>query len=212
MLTEANAPAVSEVTIRPGGCGGCTLCCKVMGVTSLAKPANVWCPHCQTGVGCGIYESRPVECINFICGFLSSPDLPEEWRPVVSKLIIDTQTLPGTMLVLVDPARPDAWRRQPYYAALKAWARAALANQSRVIVRVGRRNIVILPDCAVDLGPMQSDEAIVVLSAMGQSRGSPGYQVYVAKSDVWEKVALEVRQGKRIPTPAEGFRAGRRLD
>ena len=77
-MAIAEAAAPGEMQIRAGGCGGCTLCCKVMGVPSISKPASQWCKHCRTGFGCGIYETRPGECRNFICGYLSIPALPEE--------------------------------------------------------------------------------------------------------------------------------------
>jgi hypothetical protein len=204
------APAGQE-KIRAGGCGGCTLCCKVMGVPSLDKPANQWCAHCRAGIGCGVYDNRPAECRTFICGYLSMPALADEWKPVVSRLVINTQSAEGTMIVYVDPARPEAWRRQPYYGALQAWARQALPSHGRVIVRLAERNIVILPDHAVDLGALATDEVIVVLSMAGRG-GEPGYQVYAAKSDTWAKVGLEVQQGHQIAAITEGFRSGRRLD
>jgi len=193
-------------------CGTCTACCKVFAIPErLNKPANKWCQHCRTGFGCGIYESRPGECRTFICGYLSIPALPEEWKPAASRLVIDTQTAEGTMFVYVDEARPDAWQRQPYYGALQGFARGALANRGRVVVRVGARSIVILPDGAVDLGPLAADEVIVVLSSGGRA-GPPAYQVYAAKTEAWSKIGLEVQQGNQIPAVSDGLRPGRRLD
>ena len=208
---EASAATTAEVKIRPGGCAGCTLCCKVMGVPSIGKPANQWCQHCRTGVGCGIYETRPGECRTFICGYLSLPALSEEWKPAVSRLVIDTQTAQGTMFVYVDESRPDAWRRQPYYGTLQTFARGALPNRGRVVVRVGMRSIVILPDHAVDLGALAADEVIVILTT-GSRGGPPGYLVYAARSDTWAKVGLDVQQGSQIPAITDGLRPGRRLD
>lgn len=36
-------------------CGGCTLCCKILPVRELAKPANTRCQHQRTGKGCAVY-------------------------------------------------------------------------------------------------------------------------------------------------------------
>jgi hypothetical protein len=44
-------------------------------------------------------------------------------------------------LIIVDPAHPNAWRREPYYAQL-----LALARQSFVKIRVGRRFIRLNAD------------------------------------------------------------------
>lgn len=51
-------------------CGGCTMCCKVMHVPELEKPAGIWCPHCAVGEGCGIYDERPKPCRDFECLWL----------------------------------------------------------------------------------------------------------------------------------------------
>ena len=36
-------------------CGGCTLCCKLIPVEELNKPAGARCKHVRTGKGCSIY-------------------------------------------------------------------------------------------------------------------------------------------------------------
>lgn len=61
-------------------CDGCTLCCKVLGVTELDKPDGVWCVHAQKGRGCAIYADRPQTCRNFACEWLTS-GLDAEARP-----------------------------------------------------------------------------------------------------------------------------------
>lgn len=54
-------------------CGDCTLCCKVMAVEEIEKPADQWCVHCLKGhAGCGIYETRPQPCRDFECFWLQS--------------------------------------------------------------------------------------------------------------------------------------------
>ena len=62
-------------------CGDCGLCCKLMGVTALAKPQGKWCPHFSRRAGCKIYEDRPHDCREFICYWLHAPNLGDEWRP-----------------------------------------------------------------------------------------------------------------------------------
>jgi len=55
----------------PRSCGTCTLCCKVLAVDELKKPHGKWCAHCKTGQGCGIYDTRPAECRDFRCTWLT---------------------------------------------------------------------------------------------------------------------------------------------
>ena len=50
-------------------CGDCNMCCKLY---SIHEPKDFkkdyeWCKHCEVGVGCKIYESRPKHCKDFQC-------------------------------------------------------------------------------------------------------------------------------------------------
>ena len=55
-------------------CGACSLCCKAIRVKdndgSLLSEAGEWCPRCDSGVGCRIYEDRPPGCRAFVCQWL----------------------------------------------------------------------------------------------------------------------------------------------
>ncbi len=73
--TSESAPASGRATgpAAPGrtegaprDCGGCNICCTVMRVAALDKPAGVRCAH-QTDQGCGIYQSRPDPCRAWFC-------------------------------------------------------------------------------------------------------------------------------------------------
>jgi hypothetical protein len=212
MPTENSAAAAGVVqpkTVR--GCDGCTLCCKVMEVAEIAKPAGQWCQHCQTGIGCAIYATRPLACSAYVCGYLTIPELTEEWKPAVSRLVLPSLLTDGTIVIYVDPARPDAWRRAPYYATLKEWSRQGMSARRRVVVRVGRSSIVILPDHAVDLGEMAVDEMIVVTSSPAQGAAAPSYEAYAVKREAWEKVAPDAGLRKMVMPDAAGFRAGRHV-
>lgn len=94
-------------------CGGCSLCCKLIEVPGLA-PAGEWCPHCEPGReqgGCTIHEDRPEYCKGYHC-FWRAESWPDELRPDRSKVIFEA--LPGvfTILISVDPSRPDAWYKK----------------------------------------------------------------------------------------------------
>ena len=148
--------------LKGRGCGPCTLCCKVMGVTELEKPRGQWCAHCKIGSGCGIYSERPNVCRDFYCSYLISPMLGEHWFPGRSKMVVEFTPGGERMTIHVDPGRPNAWREQPYYADLKKWAAYAARDLRQVMVSIGNRAIVILPDEDVDLGIVTIDERIVL--------------------------------------------------
>lgn len=73
------------------------------------------------------------------------------------------------LAIHVDPAVPNAWREQPFYADIKQWARL-VASGKQVVVCIGTRHIVILPDEDVDLGPVADDERVVTGEVMEDGR------------------------------------------
>src|SRR5262245_34979797 len=63
-------------------CGDCSLCCKLLNIDELNKPANTWCQHCRPGKGgCSIYADRPPDCRTFACGWLTHPEFGDIWKP-----------------------------------------------------------------------------------------------------------------------------------
>jgi hypothetical protein len=73
---------MSEALIPNRDCGGCTVCCTHLSITSpaLTKPAGVLCTYCTEGSGCGIYETRPSVCRTWHCGWRTLA-LDDSWRP-----------------------------------------------------------------------------------------------------------------------------------
>jgi uncharacterized protein len=129
-------------------CGTCSLCCKLPYVAELNKSIDKWCQHARPGAGgCSIYSERPASCQSFICGWLSTElKVGDEWFPAHCKMIISRAAEPEPgFLIIVDPAHPNAWRREPYYGQL-----VALAQRSLVKIRVGRRFIRLNADSSED--------------------------------------------------------------
>jgi hypothetical protein len=77
-------------TLVPGrSCGGCNACCRYFDLMAeLNKPCGILCRHWESGVGCGIYETRPPACRNFYCDWLLNDALDDAWRPDRSGMII----------------------------------------------------------------------------------------------------------------------------
>jgi hypothetical protein len=75
-------------------CGGCTACCKTHPIVELKNPARVWCPECEIGTGCKIYDARPRGCQGFSCQWLFGGGLESE-RPDKVKIVVDYLELTG---------------------------------------------------------------------------------------------------------------------
>lgn len=133
-----------------------------MGVEALSKPRGTWCSHCDIGHGCRIYDTRPDECRDFYCAYLTSPALGPNWFPARSKMVVSMEFEGERLAIHVDPSRPHSWREQPYYADIKRWATVAARDLGQVVVSVQGRSIVILPNADVDLGVVGPDEGIVI--------------------------------------------------
>lgn len=142
-------------------CGQCSLCCKLLHVIELNKPANEWCPHCKPGRpggGCTIHETRPPICRGFFCGWMLTPNVGDEWYPLRSRMVLSFAPLGGiqTVTVTVDPKYPEAWTKPPYYPQLKAMAERGLhvAQASEILlvqVRVNNRVWLILPNTDAEI-------------------------------------------------------------
>jgi len=145
----------AKTAVTGRACGSCSLCCKLLPIRELEKPENQWCVHCRPGNGgCGIYAERPASCRGFVCDWLVNPHLGDEWYPGRAKMFVHYNYDPlGNMglYVIVDPARPDSWRREPHFSHLKTWALNNLrARKMRLYVAVGRQTFLVLPDAAIE--------------------------------------------------------------
>lgn len=105
-------------------CRECTLCCKLLPVRELQKPANTVCEF-QRAKGCSVYQGRefPASCALWSCHWLiSDDDLP---RPDRAHYVIDVSPdyievgdiRVRVVQIWIDPKHPNA-HRDP---KLRAW-------------------------------------------------------------------------------------------
>lgn len=132
-------------------CGACSLCCNVLQIDELDKPAGEWCRHCRLGHGgCTIYDRRPDTCAGFGCAWLQG-DLPEHWRPGASHMFAHMRDTDAdrVLCIYVDPQFPDAWEQEPYFSDIKniavGGAAGALGFCFATCVMVGDRVATIRP-------------------------------------------------------------------
>jgi hypothetical protein len=113
-------------------CADCTLCCKVMAIEELEKPAGRWCQHCRPGRGCLIYADRPAECRAFSCLWLLDERFGPHWRPSQSKMVLTTSA--DGIQIRCDPGFPDAWRKQPFHSEIGRLAASGEMHDVTVLV------------------------------------------------------------------------------
>ena len=187
-----------NVSPVPGrSCGSCTLCCKLLEIAELEKPVNRWCDLCDVGKGCRAYDDRPLSCRSFHCGYLVLPQLDGAWYPAAARLVVCVDPDVKKIFIAVNPDRPLAWRREPFYSRIKLWARDAAQARGQVIVCLGQKQIVVLPDREVDLGIVEADE-IVVTEQHPSSRGIEMRAFKMKRSDPRMRELAPLSVGRRL--------------
>lgn len=147
-------------------CGDCTLCCKLVPVQALAKPANTRCRH-QSSKGCAVYKQLNTvspECRLWNCRWLVDPATAGLRRPDRVHYVLDL--VPGfvgaregnegpwrnvqVLQIWADPAHKHAWR---YDDALVAYLlKLAEEEGMAALVRYGnaRATFIAAPPLTQD--------------------------------------------------------------
>lgn len=145
-IAEAFESQIATLKAKTGrDCGSCSLCCRVLEIEALEKPANKWCDKCKPGKGgCSIYATRPPECRAFACLWLVKP-IPDYWRPEVSKIVPHT-TVDGTLFFECDSRFPNRWREEPYLSNIRAATieRLNISSDLATYVACGDRRFMVL--------------------------------------------------------------------
>jgi hypothetical protein len=125
---------------------------------------------------------------------MTNDKLGEIWNPAKCRIVLAyEETQIPTLSVHIDPARAGVWRDEPFYSQLKRWAVAAASSRGQVIVRQGRKAIVVLPDGEKDLGEIGPDQFIVTTETVGPS-GTTRDAVAVDADDPWFLALKEKRK------------------
>lgn len=148
--------------MTPKTCGDCSLCCKLVAVESLSKPAYTPCRHLHAEGGCAIYGSHPLDCQAFRCGWLDFQDLGDDWRPSRSGFLIRVEMAAKLLCIDVDPDRPDAWRQPEFYGTIKEWSQMAWTKQGQVMVYIGLQAWAVFPEEDLFIGHYAPGEDLMV--------------------------------------------------
>ena len=108
------------------------MCCVVLEIEVFDKPAGPACQHCAA-VGCAIYQQRPSVCRDFECEWLTSRNLPQNFRPDRIGAILMEDSEVDEYRAVCAPARPLAWRDPRVFAHL-----VAVAKSGRTVVAKAR--------------------------------------------------------------------------
>ncbi len=162
-------------------CGTCSLCCTILRVDELAKPAVRDCLHQRGAQGCAIHATRPPICRAYRCLWLQG-GLEDDERPDRTGGIVDLETTGIGLRLAIREARPGAFDASPALQAI------AERHRGSMPVRVS------------DTGdPMNPDRPFRVLLADGVEQRIAGDRIEVFR----DGVRVETR---RLPWLERGVR------
>ncbi len=134
-------------------CGACTMCCKLFPVPEIEnKPAGKWCQNCLTGSGCKIWDKRPSRCQDYHCEWRFNDTLGAEWRPDIAKFIVNQEPGLKWVSIVVDPAQPRVWAREPYKTILKQIITDRISQGLGTMLSAGDKRYLMLPDEEIPIG------------------------------------------------------------
>ena len=112
-FSDSRPPTPAEIGVRgePKACGGCTLCCKVLGIGPNGKAPGALCEFAVVSSGCSVHPTRPGNCRGFQCIWTLAEPLGEDWRPDRAGFLISPRPDPAEIQIVLDPDLPAAWRR-----------------------------------------------------------------------------------------------------
>ena len=122
------------------------MCCKVLEIDDLDKPAGPLCGNWCSPVGCQIYHKRPDVCREFECEWLTERDVAVAMKPdrIGTILMIDPDS--EQYQAVCDPEKPNAWRHPFVFRHL-----IAKAKEGHIVVaKVGLLSWRVYPtgECA----------------------------------------------------------------
>jgi Fe-S-cluster containining protein len=169
-------------------CGTCSLCCTILRVDELAKPAGRDCVHQRGPRGCAIHATRPAICRAYRCLWLQG-GLEDGERPDATGGIVDLETTGVGLRLAIREVRPGVFDASPVLQAIAERYRSSMP--------------VRITDTA---DPMDPDRPFRVLLAEGVEQRVAGEQVDVFRDGLlveslrlpWlERIARRVGQAWR---------------
>lgn len=124
-------------------CGECGLCCLLLAVDELGKPARKWCEHFKPGTGCAKVDDadRPASCEAFDCLWRQDVDsvLPANLRPDRCNVMLAKALNSHGVVAYVHPKHPSAYRDNKVWPLLQALRKAG----SEVFVVAGDKRMKV---------------------------------------------------------------------
>lgn len=124
-MADIGRDADRERRAASRSCGTCSLCCTILRVDELAKPAGRDCVHQRGAAGCGIHATRPPICRAYRCLWLQG-GLEDDERPDRTGGIVDLETTGVGLRLAIRETRPGAFDGSPSLQAIAERFRSSM--------------------------------------------------------------------------------------
>lgn len=171
-------PENTKHLIETGKCSGCTLCCDLLPIEEISKPAYVPCANI-CGTGCAVHGGPdfPAVCAGFRCMHIE-PTMPADLlppHPLRCGAYVYGFSRNGrhSVVVAVDPRRPFDWKKE---AKIRTIMEATLSRN--IALSVVDRGYQIAVRSPADIARILSADAVAEMRARGEKPGFPGGDAY----------------------------------
>lgn len=124
-MAELGSDPERERRAASRSCGTCSLCCTVLRVDELAKPAGRDCVHQRRRDGCAIHATRPSICRSYRCLWLQG-GLEDAERPDATGGVVDLETTGIGLRLAIREARPGGFDASPALQAIAERFRSSM--------------------------------------------------------------------------------------
>ena len=90
------------------------------------------------------------------------PRFGPEWKPDRSRIVINVNRQGNGLEFQCDPGFPEAWRKEPYHGEIRRLAADAIKNDGIIVVRAGRKAIVVSADGEFPLGELGEGDEVAL--------------------------------------------------
>lgn len=134
-------------------CKGCTLCCELLGITEIDKPAFTKCWN-QNHTGCSVYDHRPPSCRQFDCAWRLG-HVPKHLRPSTTGAVITSNGQMIMIYVNEMPVHPRALKQLTGYASSGIPTIVACKDRRWQMTKLGTLQEILQTEPEVDT-PLQA--------------------------------------------------------
>lgn len=143
------AAQIAKAKAASRTCGDCQACCTGMNIAALEKPRQTRCPH-QCATGCAIYQTRPTECVEYLCLWRQGWG-DENQRPDKLGAIIDMTD--GRGLYEVGGGRPGGHPMRFTMVEQSETPPFDVQHAMNEFLRIGQVVVLSYPDKQIVFGP-----------------------------------------------------------